>query len=263
MDEVVGTNPSPGAGTADSLHPGPEAIRLAVSPAGQLLLNYLTAINAAGDDAEGVYKEAVAAMRERPEDVIAEIARMESRVRASDYSGRWGLIYAASELHHPAALPYFRSVVLTPIPPEESDDPHAFSTVAEETILRTTAVDGVARLAAEGHKAATEALFSFLSVPSISIKRASVQGLLAVKQAESLNGKIEAHLCPEERFLLDIRPLDVSRATQIKDPEADLSDEGRAAVKDVAPDLPDRAKCVDTGSSNDSPAVNGGKGKEN
>jgi hypothetical protein len=236
--------------------------RLAVSQAGQLLLNYLAAINAAGDDAEGVYKEAVAAIRERAEDVVTEIARMESRLRTRDYAGRWGLIYAASELHHPAALPYFRSVVLTPIPPEESDDPHAFSTVAEETILRTTAVDGAARLATEGHEAAIEALFSFLSVPSISVKRASVQGLLAVKQAESLRGKIEAHLCPEERFLLDIRPLDVNRATQITDPEADLSDEGRAAAKDVAPDLPDRAQCVEPRPSNDSPAVNGGKGKE-
>lgn len=262
MDPVAEMNLVPGADGADSLHPGRETIRSAPSPAGQVLLNYLSAINAAGNDAEEVYKEAVAAMRERVEDVATEIARMDGCCRARDYSGRWGLIYAASELSHLAALPYLRSVVLTPIPAEESPNPHSFSTVAEETILRTTAVDGVSRLAAEGHPAAIETLFSFLRVHSISIKRAAVQGLLGVKQGENLRGKIEAHLCPDERFLLDIRPLEVRRATQIDNPEANLSEEGRAANKEVAPDLPGREACAQPRSADDSPAARGGTGKE-
>src|SRR3712207_8247200 len=51
----------------------------------------------------------------------------------------------------------FRSFVRTPIPLERSKDSHSFSTVAEETILRTTAVDGVEQLAAEGNDDAREA----------------------------------------------------------------------------------------------------------
>jgi hypothetical protein len=235
------TGPIPGSDTPDSLRPGPGPSTVQLSPAGQILMNYLAAIDAAGDDADERYKIALSAIREKAHDVIIEIARQENHCRAKDYATRWGLIYAASELGHPAALPFFRSVVLTPISPEESPEPHSFSTVAEETILRTTAVDGVARLAADGSKEAIEALFDFLHVPSLSIKRAAVQGLMSVRQGESLRGRIEERLCPEDRFLLDIRPIDVRKVTQIADPEQDLSDEGRKSNKPIAPDLPDRA----------------------
>lgn len=247
------TGPIPGADIADTLNAGTGAVRQALSPAGQLLMNYLAAINGAGDDAEERYKIALSAIREKANDVIIEIARQENQCRAREYATRWGLIYAAAELGHPASLPFFRSVVLTPIPPEEGADPHSFSTVAEETILRTTAVDGVARLAAEGSKEAIETLFDFLHVPSLSIKRSAVQGLMNVKQGESLRGRIEERLCPEDRFLLDVRPLDVRKATQISDPERDLSDAGRKASKPVAPDLPDRAARSDVRSSQDKP----------
>lgn len=245
------TGPIPGSDMPDALRPGAGPVKLQFSPAGQVLMNYLAAINVAGDDADERYKIAVSAIREKAHDVVIEIARQENHCRAKDYPTRWGLIYAASELGHPAALPFFRSVVMTPIPPEESPDPHSFSTVAEETILRTTAVDGVARLASGGSKEAVEALFDFLDVPSLSVKRAAVQALMGVKQGESLRGRIEERLCPEYRFLLDVRPIDVRKVTQITDPEQDLSDEGRRSSKPIAPDLTDRAVHRDVGADND------------
>ncbi len=118
---------------------------------------------------------------------------------------------------------------------------YSTSTVAEETILRTTAVDGVARLASGGSKEAVEALFDFLDVPSLSVKRAAVEHLMGVKQGESLRGRIEERLCPEYRFLRDVRPIDVRKVTQITDPEKDLTDQGRRSSKPIAPDLMDRA----------------------
>lgn len=233
-------NGVPGADGPDSFRLGAATQPLRLGPVGQLLMNFLAAMNGAGEDADDVYKLALSALRERGDEAIIEIARLENCCRMGDYPTRWGLIHAAAQLHHAAALPLFRSVVLTPIPPEASANPHDFSTVAEETILRTTAVDGAAKLARDGNKAAVEALFDFLALPSISIKRAAVQGLLNVQQGESLRGRIEQRLCPEDRFLLDIKPLDVRKATQIDDPEAQLSDSGRAANKPTTPDLPDR-----------------------
>lgn len=233
-------NESPTGDAPDSLRAGVSGEGGRLSPTGQLLMNVLAAINAAGEDAEESYKRALDALRQKANEAIIEIARLENCCHAGDYPTRWGLIHAAAELRHPAALPFFRSVVLTPIPPERSPDPHS-STVAEETILRTTAVDGTAELARSGDRAAVDALFDFLSLPSFSIKRAAVQGLLGVQQGESLRGRIEERLCPEDRFLLDIRPLDVRRATQIDDPEANLSESGRKADKPATPDLPDRA----------------------
>jgi hypothetical protein len=253
-------NPTPTGDAPDSFRLGGAGETGRLSPTGQLLMNFLAAVNAAGDDAEETYKRALEALRRKADEAIIEVARLENCCHAGDYPTRWGLIYAAAELRHPAALPFFRSVVLTPIPPERSPDPHS-STVAEETILRTTAVDGVADLARNGDKAAVEALFDFLAVPSISVKRAAVQGLLRVDQGESLRGRIEERLCPEDRFLLDIRPLDVRKAQQIGDPESQLSDEGRKASKPATPDLPDRARASgrdDARGAAQGPSVDGG-----
>jgi HEAT repeat protein len=212
------------------------------SSAGQLLMNYLAVMNGTGDDTEEEYKTAVEALRERAGDVIIEIARLEQSCHLSDYPKRWSLIYAASELQNPVALPLFRSIVLTPIPPERSTDPHSFSTVAEETIIRTTAVDAVAQLAQQGDRFAIELLFDFLSVDSLSVKRAAVQGLLNVQQGENLRGRIEEQLCPEDRFLLDIRPIDINKVTQIDKPEDDLAEVDAEVEKAVSPDLPDRQR---------------------
>ena len=113
--------------------------------------------------------------------------------------------------------------------------------MAEETSLRTAAVDGVARLASGDGKEAVEALLDFLDVPSLSVRRAAVEHLMGVKQGESLRGRIEERLCPEYRFLPYVRPIDVRKVTQITDPEQDLTDEGRRWSKPIAPDLMDRA----------------------
>jgi len=114
-----GTGPIPGSDLPGSLRPGAGPAKLQFSPAGQVLMNFRAAINVAGDDADERYKLAVTAIREKAHDVVIEIARQENHCSAKDNSTRWGLIYAASELGHPAALPFFRSVVLTPITPEE------------------------------------------------------------------------------------------------------------------------------------------------
>ena len=228
-------------------HDGPDSLRLPereepqrLGPTRQLLANFLEVMNASGDDAEEAYAAALGALRERATEAVLEVARWEGACPTWDYPTRWGLIHAAAALEHPAAIPLFRSLVLTPIPPERGVDPHSFSTVAEETILRTTAVDGVAVLARAGNREAIETLLEFLSVASFSVKRAVVQGLLAAEHGESLRDRIEKRLCPEDRMLLDIRPLDVRKVTQIDDPEANLSETGRADAVPPTPDLPDR-----------------------
>src|SRR5215212_4366256 len=88
--------------------------------------------------------------RARPEQVAGEIDRARKTSDPDDYQTRWALVYTATKLEHPAVLPMLKDLVLTPIPPERSPILLAFSTVAQETILRTTAVDGVGRLAHAG-----------------------------------------------------------------------------------------------------------------
>jgi hypothetical protein len=146
-------------------------------------------------------------------------------------------VHAASELRHPAALPFLRNLILTPIPPEESPDPHSFSTVGEETILRTTAVEGIGYLA-RGRADPTEMLFEALRQPSLSIRRAAVQSLLATARGRRLRARIARALPEEHQFLVDLKAVSVRDVPQIRNPAHHLSEAGRRGGIAPAPSLP-------------------------
>jgi hypothetical protein len=160
-------------------------------------------------------------LRSQAEAVVPEIARIEATLRETDYPTRFALILAASELRHPAALPWLRTVALSRIPAERSSDPHSFSTVAEETILRTMAVDGIGNLARDNNNDANEALFQCLATPSLSIHRAAVQQLLQSPNVP--RERIVSALPQDEHFLLDLRRIDVREAPQVRNPQQTLA----------------------------------------
>lgn len=211
--------------------------RVATSPAGVLLQNFFAAMSAAGDDAEDQYKRALADLRRDPDVVLVAIAQGNNDCDRHDYPTRWAHVHAAVEMRHPAALPFLRNLALTPIPPEEAADPHSFSTVAEETILRTTAVEGIGYLAKQRGEA-TDALFECLKQPSLSVRRAAVQSLLKTGRGKSLRTRIANALPEDQRFLLNLKSIDVREAPQVKQPERHLSDAGRRAGVAPSPSLP-------------------------
>jgi len=208
--------------------------------AGRLLKNFLLAMNSVGDDAQEIYKETLEELKKYAEDILVEIARAEGATEQSDYPFRWALVHTASELRHPVALGFLRSLVLSPIPPEKSKDPHSFSTVAEETILRTTAVEGVEYLSEMGIEEAKKTLFEFLQLPSISIRRASIQAILATVHDDSKLKEMKSLNPREQQFLLSIKRVDVKDVPQIKEPQKDLKEEARDAIKKEPPKIRER-----------------------
>jgi hypothetical protein len=229
-----------GPRVSDSLRPGPGApAERQLSPAAVLLANFIAAMNAADGDAEPRYRSALEALRKRADEVVVEIARAEGRCEETDYPTRWALVHAAAQLRHPSALAFLRTLVLTPIPAERSPDPHSFSSVAEETILRTTAVEGVGALAADGDKNALAALLEFLDIPSRSVRRAAIQSVYAAPRGRRLRKRMEAALPASQHFLLDIQPIEVGQAPQVKRPPRHLSPAGRKSKAPAPPGLGD------------------------
>ncbi len=159
-------------------------------------------------------------MREYADEVIVELARAEARCKRSDNTLRWLLVYGAAQMKHTSALPFLHSFVLTPIPSEESTTSHSFSTVGEETVLRTTAIDGISYLALQGYERAVEALFEALEISSISIRRATIQALLSIDA--NLRDRIADQIPLEFHYLLDVRPMQVTEVPQIENPERHL-----------------------------------------
>jgi hypothetical protein len=207
------------------------------SPAGVALANALVAMNRAGVDAEAEYQRALEELRREAPAVAVEIAHASGRCKRDDYPARWALVHVAAELRHPAALPFLRSLVETPIPAERSKDPHSFSSVAEETILRTTAVEGVGGLAREREdRAAVEALWEFLKQPSLSIRRAAIQSIYAAAgSSKRVRDRIAALLPEEQRFLLDLKPVEVTDVPQVARPQRHLSEAGREGRTEPPP----------------------------
>ena len=204
-------------------------------PAGVLLRTFVEAANSEGEDAQAVYEEALQALRQAPERIAVGIARALGSCPDEDNGLKWTLVHAAAELRDAAALPLLGELVTTPIPPEVSSDPHSYSSVEDETVLRTTAVDGVAELAARGDEQAEEMLFEFLDVPSISIRRAAVQGLLRSPRGEELRDRIAEYLPRDQRFLLELKATRVEDVEQISDPRRYLSELGRAGEIEQPP----------------------------
>lgn len=225
---------APTGADEDALEERPSYGSITDSPVGVLLQAFVEAANSESEDARRTYEEAVKELRQRPEEVVIGIARALGSCPDEDYTLKWTLVHAAAELKHPAALPLLREIVMTPIPPERSKDPHSYSSVEDDTVLRTTAVDGVAELAKSSEQA-EEALFEFLDLPSFSIRRAAVQGLRDSPRGEELRARLEACLPKDQRFLLDLKPVRVQDVEQVREPERFLSEQGRARKVEQPP----------------------------
>ncbi len=242
-------------GTSDALRVASRAPeQKAGSPAAVLLANVVSAMYQAGDDAEENYQAALKRLRERPEEVVIEISRSEQCCHEDDYPTRFALIHAAAQMEHKAVLPFLTNLILTPLPAEKSSDPHSFSTVQEETILRTRAIEGVGQLARENRDAAN-ALFEFLKQPSLSMRRAAVQSLLAVRRDAATRKKIAALLPEEHRFLVDLKAVDVRQVPQIKNPERHLCKSKGSSSVPAPPDFTGDDSCGE-GESESGPQTN-------
>lgn len=225
-------------GSSDTTGPGGRlADPIRDNEAGKALRFFLSVMFNSGENAANIYREALDRLRAHAEGVAAEIAVAEPSLRETDYPGRWALIFAASELRHPAALSWLRFIALSRIPTERSQDPHSFSTVAEETILRTTAVEGIGHLARDGNAQAAETLFECLERPSISLRRAAVQALLSTDEGQRQRERIASALPEDARFLLDLRRIEVRDVRQIQNPEQFLVRAARMGTSS-APSLP-------------------------
>ena len=232
------SNDDPTPRTSDTLSPQKQpATYTGVSIAFAHLQAYMAAISRSAPDAESEYQRALSRLREEPERAAVEIAAAYGGCDVRNYPSRWSLVFAASELRHEALMPFLTHVVDTPLPPEPREPSHGFSIVTEETILRTTAIEALGHLAANGNSDAVEALLRFLKQPSISIRRASVEALRSTKHYKKLVERVRAELPPDLHFLLKLEHPRVHEVKQVSDPKRFLSSEASMAPRDPAPPL--------------------------
>jgi len=182
------------------------------------LIDVLGAMTAGGSDADEVYNGLVRRLGEDEEFVVVVLKTLES-LEESEYQERWALLQLAIDLGHPAAGEYLAEFVRRPIPEERSEDPvHGVSTVTEEVILRTTAIEGLARLFRRDVDSTDVLLETVATSNYAAMRRASWFALIdggrddAVERARGLLQE------SEYGWIIDVRRIPVQEAEQ-HDPE--------------------------------------------
>ncbi|MEU9116815.1 hypothetical protein AB0D04_34955 [Streptomyces sp. NPDC048483] len=149
---------------------------------GTALLEALRAMGALDDTdeyADERYQQVLGRLRGYPaEEVTALLRRGWESLPEFAYLDRWGLVQLLTDLRLTTATDVFETILTTPIPPERTPAyTHRPSTVGEEITIRTTAVDGLAELAAQDDPSAVELLIRHVTDTHRSIQVACVMAL--------------------------------------------------------------------------------------
>ncbi|WDE03455.1 hypothetical protein SG34_018925 [Thalassomonas viridans] len=168
----------------------------------------VNSMGAVGTDAESRYQNSLKPLAADASKVIQAIDDELAILPLAHYLDRWALIQLLAELKQPASLPLLDKLLSNKMPPEQHLYPHARSSLRQETINLTTAVEAIARIAATGDQAAIKLLFKHAEHPSLSVRRACVQEYLK-QGGKNAREQLLDILSEREHHLLDIRKIKV------------------------------------------------------
>lgn len=96
------------------------------------------------------------------------------------YFERWMIIKTLGDIQHDKALKTLYKISTSRIAAEKSVDQHHFSSQEEELILRIRGVEGLAQLAASGHKKAQRSLYNMAQNQDLAfvLRKRAVKGYL-------------------------------------------------------------------------------------
>ena len=179
-------------------------------------------------DAAGSYKASVAALRQT-DGAAAYLAKAYQAAPQASYLERWSVATVLGDLQRPDALNALRDIAVSALPKIVGDD--ATQAIAEETMIRVAAVEGIAGQASRNPDARAVLLESAKS-PVFSVRRAAAQAFLARGGARA---DVEKILAPEERFILDLKTLSATDLPSLQPPTGPSKDAAPAPGTPNAP----------------------------
>ena len=178
------------------------------------LTDALDVMTAGGPDADQNYARSLDERR-GDEDFAILVLRTLDAVEESAYLERWALLQLAIDLQHPATGDYLADFVRRPIPEEKAEDPvHGVSTVTEEVILRTTAIEGLARLFRRDVDSADVLLEVVGSSDYVAMRRAAWFALVDGGRDDALDRARELLEKSDYGWIADLRRVPVQEAEQ-------------------------------------------------
>ena len=179
----------------------------------ELIKEAINRMGSVGDNAETEYQDSLNKLRPLTKKIVPLIAEAYQNLPEKQYIDRWSLVQLLLELREPSSLSVLDEIVSSPIPPERSKSPMGISTRGEETMIRTTAIEAIAQIAAGGDRDATEMLLNYVKDESFSVKQAAIQACRSVGREDTQKALLKA-LPEKEHRLLDIERRDVWEVPQ-------------------------------------------------
>jgi len=179
----------------------------------QRIVDAINLMGGVGERAEACYQRALDGLARRSREVVKALAEEYERLDTRHYLDRWALLQLMAELKDEGALDAIDRLLSSRIPGEQSTDPHSFTTVGEEVMIRTTAVEAATRMAADGSGRALEVLLRHVGHENFSVKRAAIQGYLQHGGEQARDTLLKA-LPERDHRILDIQRVDVRKVPQ-------------------------------------------------
>jgi hypothetical protein len=215
------------------------------------VVDAINLMGGAGEAAEACYQKALDGLARSAREVVAALAAEYDALPEDQYLDRWSLVQLMAELRNEGALDFIDRRLSAALPEERSADPHGFSSLAEEIMILTTAVEAATRMAADGNERALGILMRHATPENFSVRRAAIQGYLAHGGSDAYDAL--KHRLPErDHHILDIRRVDVRDVHQ--------AEGGRfLACRDGRDDLPVHDLGADDGDGMPGKGGNDGK----
>lgn len=155
-----------------------------------------------GENAEAEYQRALAALRDGGRAAIDALGREFAGLPEDQPQNRWAVVQLLADLRDPDTLGLLDKIVSAPLPVERSSDPHG-SPAGRELVIRTTAVEAIGRLAADGSAEARSALLRYADHPVRSVRIAATLEYLE-RGGSQARRELLRRLSKADQWMLDI-----------------------------------------------------------
>lgn len=202
-----------GAGGSDggdsvTVLPPTSPFRFPDTPVGRSLASYVALQTRLDAESVALRMSTFAYLRAHASEVAEVLLAVYDQLPEDEYLARWQAIQTLTSLEVPEAAGAFRSILLRDVPPERwSPAEGERSSVAEESILRRRAIEGLKPLALGGSQEAADALRQAVNSPVLSVRAAAVRAYLAVgRKSPARVAELRSMLPESEHPMLERRP---------------------------------------------------------
>lgn len=173
------------------------------------------------------HRVAVEGLRQDGPARVREIVDLSKQLGAGSNALQQCLLMAAAVIEIPESVRFLLGVAMQPEstkPPVRGADPACMQSraVTAEEALRAQAVEGLEALARARVAGAVEALAVAVGAPSLTVRAISLVALKDIEGAGEARSESIARLSPTDRYLADLRRVDVRDVDQIADPRRHL-----------------------------------------